>query len=298
MTLANVLFAVMTLTARQASRSAHWSTVAGTRAAIGALLALGFALVKGGPLAPRARGLSWARSLLGTVAMLATFYAVGSADLAVGDAATLFATSPLFLALLSPWVLGEPTDRSLWLVLLVAFLGAAIVAGPHLSFGSFPAAAALIASFFSAMAMMFLRKMRVGTGAQTPESTESIALHFGLVASGIFLGFNLFFFRMPTATDGAFLLVVGLSGGLAQLAMTRAYALTEAARLGAFSYVSTVLSLLGASVFLGERPTPLQVVGSALVIGAGTLLAWLSAQTAAPARIGAPSPRPSVDPRP
>jgi drug/metabolite transporter (DMT)-like permease len=286
MTAANSLFAVMAITARLASRSAHWSTVAATRAGIGALMALTFALVRRAPLRTRARGLSWARSLLGTVSMLTTFYAVGSPELALGDASTLFATSPLFIAALSPWLLGEPTDRSLWLVLGVAFAGAAIVAGPHLSFGSLPAASALTASLFSAFAMMFLRKMRTGSNASTPESTEAIALHFGVVAFAVFLGINLFHFRMPDSVDLVYLTVAGSCGGLAQLAMTRAYALTEAARLGALGYVGTVLSLLGAFVFLGERPTVLQVMGSLLVIGAGTALAWLSAQ-------GLPSTRPT-----
>jgi drug/metabolite transporter (DMT)-like permease len=286
MTAANSLFAVMSITARLASRSAHWSTLAAARAGIGALVALTFALARHAPLRTRARGLSWARSLLGTVSMLTTFYAVGSPDLALGDAATLFATSPLFIAALSPWLLGEPTDRSLWAILLVAFAGAAIVAGPHLSFGSLPAASALTASLFSALAMMFLRKMRAGSSASAPESTEAIALHFGLVAFTVFLGINLVYFRMPAPIDLAYLAIAGLSGGVAQLAMTRAYALTEAARLGALGYVGTVLSLLGAFVFLDERPTILQVLGSLLVIGAGTVLAWLSAQ-------GLPSPRPT-----
>ncbi|MCS6899777.1 MAG: DMT family transporter, partial [Myxococcales bacterium] len=259
--------------------STHWSTVAAARAGIGALVALAFAVVRKAPLVPRARGLSWARSLLGTAAMLTTFYAVGSDELALGDAATLFATAPLFIAMLSPWVLGEPTDRALWLVLLVAFGGAAIIAGPHLAFGSLPAAAALGAAVFSALAMMFLRKMRSRAGREAPESTEAIALHFGVVAFLVFLGINLFCFRAPTGEGWLWLGATGLSGGLAQLAMTQAYALTEATRLGALSYLGTVLSLVGSFLVLGERPTPLQVLGSLLVIGAGTALAWLSARS-------------------
>jgi drug/metabolite transporter (DMT)-like permease len=290
MTAANGLFAVMTIAARLASRSAHWSTVAAARAGIGALVALAFALGRKAPLVPRARGLSWARSLLGTAAMITTFYAVGSEELAVGDAATLFATAPIFIAALSPWLLGERTDRSLWLVLLVAFGGAAIIAGPHLSFGSLPAAAALAAAVFSALAMMFLRKMRSGAGKDTPESAESIAFHFGAVAFLVFLGINLFCFRAPTGWGWLLLGVAGLSGGLAQLAMTRAYALTEAARLGAISYLGTVLSLAGSFLILGERPSPLQVLGSLLVIGAGMTLAWLSARSVASPAEGARTP--------
>lgn len=279
MTFANVLFAGMAISARLASRSAHWSTIAGSRALIGAIVALAVALVRGAPIVARSRGLSWARSLLGTVSMLTTFYALGSAELALGDASTLFATSPLFIAILSPWILKEPTERSVWAILIVAFLGVAMVAGPHLSFGSLPAASSLTAALFSALAMMFLRKMRSGKGGVGADGAEAIALHFGLVAFSVFFCFNLRYFRNPTPVDWFFVVGAGLAGGIAQLAMTRAYALVEAARLGAISYVGTVLSLAGAFLLLDERPSLVQLLGAALVIGAGTVLAWTSARS-------------------
>ncbi len=281
MNAANVLFAVMTITARLASRSTHWSTIAASRALIGALVALTIGLMRGVSLRPRASKLSWARSLLGTVSMLTTFYAIGSPDLAVGDAVTLFATSPLFIAALSPWLLKERIEASLWVVLIVAFFGAALVAGPHLSFGSIPAASALIAALFSALAMTFLRKLRTSSDGEPPDSPASIALHFGLVAFSVFLLINLRSFRTPELIDCLFLVLAGLSGGVAQLAMTRAYALAQAARLGAVTYIGTVVSLIGSFLVLGERPSLVQLIGSSLVIGAGALLAWMSARHAA-----------------
>jgi drug/metabolite transporter (DMT)-like permease len=87
----------------------------------------------------------------------------------------------------------------------------------------------------------------------------------------------LFSFRMPEARDVVWLFVAGLSGGLAQLAMTRAFALTEAARLGAVGYLGTVMSFTGSIVFLGERPGFTQIAGALLVIGSGIALALLSA---------------------
>lgn len=297
MNAANVLFAAMTITARLASRSAHWSTVAASRALVGALVALSIGLLRGVPLRAKASKLSWARSILGTVSMLTTFYAISSPEIAVGDAVTLFATSPLFIAALSPWILNEKIEAALWAVLIVAFFGAALVAGPHLSFGSLPAVSALVAAFFSALAMMFLRKLRTGSSGEQPDSPESIALHFGLVAASVFLIINVRSFVMPNPIDWLFLLLAGLSGGVAQLAMTRAYALAQAARLGAVTYVGTVISLVASFFVLGERPTFIQLVGSSLVIGAGALLAWMSAKSARGpivSQVVTPEPAPST----
>ncbi len=280
MMVANVLFAAMTMSARLASRSASWSTVGATRAFFGALVAALIAWRTGKSLRTSRPGMSWARSIFGTLSMLATFYALGSKSLAVGDALTLFATAPLFIAVLAPVFLGERTDRSLWGVLLVAFAGVALVAGPHLSAGGLPALAAFLAAVFSACAMMFLRMMRSGRDGEPPDSAEAIAFHFaslGFVVHAIIASFT---FQLPAVRDWAYLVIAGVSGGLAQLAMTRAYALTQAARLGAISYVGTVIGFIGAIVVLGERPEWSQVAGAALVVGAGMTLAILSSRSA------------------
>ncbi len=280
MMFANTLFAVMTLSARLASESASWSTVAATRAFVGGLCALALAWHTGATLRTKSSGLSWARSLFGTAAMISTFYALSAPELAVGDAVTLFATSPLLIAALSPKILGERTGRALWAVLAIAFLGVALVAGPHLSFASPAAGAAFGAAVWSALAMMFLRKMRSPRDGKAPESAEAIALHFSMTSFTILALIAIPSFRVPSARDAALLLLTGVSGGVAQLAMTRAYALTEAARLGAVSYLGTVLSFVGAIALLGERPEPTQIAGSLLVVGAGVALAWVTSRVA------------------
>ncbi len=271
MLIANVLFAAMTVFARLASHHASWMEVGMTRAGVGAAIAVALAAHGGTTLRTRRRGLSWARSLFGTGAMLCTFYALGAPDLPVGDAVTLGATAPIFIALLSGPFLGERPGRIVWVVTLIAFSGIALIAGPRFAAGGFSAAVALGAAGFSAFAMMFLRRMRSG-GAEA-ESVEAITLHFSLVALAVHLALALPTLVVPSSVGLGWLIATGLAGGFAQIAMTRAYALTEAARLGAASYVGTVLAQLGAVLFLGEQPGPAQLLGAALVVGAGVALA-------------------------
>jgi drug/metabolite transporter (DMT)-like permease len=279
MLVANVLFASMTVFVRLASRHASWMEIGMARAGVGAAIAVAFAVHRGAALRTRRRGLSWARSLLGTLSMLTTFFALTAPDLPVGDAVTLGATAPIFLALLSAPLLGERPGRIVWVVTLIAFAGIALIAGPRFAAGGFSAAAALSAAVFSAFAMVFLRRMRSGAGSQ-PETVEAITLHFSLVAFAAHLALALPTLAAPSPAGLGWLIGTGLSGGLAQIAMTRAYALTEAARLGAVSYVGTVLAQLSAVLFLGELPGATQLVGSALVVGAGVALAVGTAREA------------------
>ena len=128
--------------------------------------------------------------------------------------------------------------------------------------------------------MMFLRKMRSTAEGESAESVEAITLHFSLVSLAVHVVLALPTLSAPGPMTAMLLVATGLTGGIAQLAMTRAYALTEAAKLGAVSYVGTVLAQLGAVLLLHERPGPRQLAGAALVVGAGLALAGATARDA------------------
>src|SRR5690606_38098521 len=109
------------------------------------------------------------RSLSGTVSMFCLFAAVTLIPLA--DVTAISFTSPMFVTVLAMLFLGEHIHRFRWTALAAGFLGVLIMLGPHLSFtgqtSSLGALAALGAALFSAVAMIFLRKMSVGEHAIT-----------------------------------------------------------------------------------------------------------------------------------
>ncbi|WP_433937547.1 DMT family transporter [Sorangium cellulosum] len=280
MILAQALFAVMNVLSRLSSESAPWPEVAASRALVGAATALGVALVRHAPLSMERgdRRLTWARSLCGTGAMLCVFYTLGSPQIALGDAVTLGATSPIFVAILAPRMLGERSSRGLWIAILLAFAGVALIAAPRLAIAGDTALVATLGAVFSAFAMIWLR--RIGASG-TRASPESVALHFSLVASAAMIALSIPVWRTPDALGLALLIGTGLAGGLAQLAMTRAYALDNAARIGAIGYVGVALSHVLAAAWLGDVPSARQVLGAALVMAAGL---WLASQALRDAR--------------
>lgn len=280
MILAQALFAVMNVLSRLSSDRVPWPEVAASRALVGAATALGVALVRRAPLSMDRgdRRLTWARSLCGTGAMLCVFYTLGAPQIALGDAVTLGATSPIFVAILAPRLLGERSSPGLWVAILLAFAGVALIAAPSLAIAGDTALVATLGAVFSAFAMMWLR--RIGAGG-TRASPEAVALHFSLVASAAMIALSIPVWRTPDAGGLALLIGTGLAGGLAQLAMTRAYALDNAARIGALGYVGVALSHVLAAAWLGEVPSTRQVLGAALVTAAGL---WLASQALRDAR--------------
>ncbi|MEP7123949.1 MAG: DMT family transporter [Byssovorax sp.] len=272
MALSSLLFAAMNVLVRLASARVPWSEVAAVRTGVGAAVAIGFAVSRGASLTIHDRRLSWARSIFGTLALLCGFYAMGAPTIALGDAVTLGATSPIFVALLSPWLLGERSGGRVWAATAIAFVGLCLVAGPSFHLAGHVAVIATAGGFFAGMAMIWLRKLSAGSGA-AKESPEAIVAHFSLVAAAVTLALALPTLRVPDLATALLLVATGLFGGLAQLAMTRAYALEKAARLGALGYLGIVFAHLFAAVALGERPRAVEAIGAALIIAAGLALA-------------------------
>jgi drug/metabolite transporter (DMT)-like permease len=266
MVLAQVFFAGMNVCTRLGARDLPWSEIAAARFLIGALIALIIAWYRGSSLRITDRPSTWRRSVYGTIAAMCTFYALASNRIALGDAATLNASAPIFVALLSGPLLGERVGGRLALAIGLGFAGIVAVVRPSLGSEIPVAAIATAGAAFYALAMIWLRK--IGPG----ESHEAVVLHFSLVALASLILIALPVWRWPDWRSSWFLLGAGLGGGGAQIAMTRAYSLHRAAPVTALSGLGIVLTHLLAIPVFGDRPTGWQVAGSLLVIAASVLL--------------------------
>jgi drug/metabolite transporter (DMT)-like permease len=280
MALAQVFFAGMNVCTRLGARDLPWSEIAAVRFVVGALIALAIAWYRGSSLRISDQPSTWRRSIYGTIAAVCTFYALASSRIALGDAATLTATAPVFVALLSVPLLGERVGGRVSLAIALGFAGIVTVVRPSLAIALPIAAIATAGAVFYALAMIWLRK--IGPG----ESHEAVVLHFSLVALVTLLVAALPVWRWPNWSNGLLLLGAGLGGGGGQIAMTRAYSLHRAAPVTALSGLGIVLTHLLAIPIFGERPSPWQIAGSLLVIAASLLLAG-GRESAAPA-VGEP----------
>jgi drug/metabolite transporter (DMT)-like permease len=267
MLVAQGCFAGMNVCTRSGSRHLPWAEIAAVRFLVGAALAAGLARIMGRSLRITDRGGTWRRSIYGTLAAAGSFFALGSSRLAVGDAATLGATTPIFVALLSRRLLGEQVGRHVALAMALAFAGVALLVRPSFALAWPVAVVATLGAVCYALAMIWLR--RIGPG----ESHEAIVLHFSLVGLATMVLLALPDWRWPDQPGLWALLGAGLGGGGAQLAMTRAYSLQRAAPVTAVSNVGVVLTYLLAVPLFGDLPTAWQAGGAALVLLATALLA-------------------------
>lgn len=276
-----LLFASMNVLARVVGPGVHFTTFAATRAAVGAAVAYGAARARGVSPWPTSARSAWPRSVFGTISMGLTFYALVHRDLPLGDTVTLLGLNPVFVALLAPVVLGERATPRTLAALTQSVIGVTLVLRPSFLFGGASLGAlgktttfvALAAALSSAFAMMMLRR------ASERDAPEAVAVHFSVVATVALAIAGIGHHTLPSARDAAWMLAAGVTAGLGQLAMTRAYALDGAARVGAMGHLAVVASWLGGVLVLGDPARAHAAAGGALVVAAG-LVVGLEARSA------------------
>ena len=87
-----------------------------------------------------------------------------------------------------------------------------------------------------------------------------------MVASALALPFG---WKTPDAHDLALLVLIGLMGGVAQLAITRAFRLAPPAVVAPFDYTALPYTAALGYFIWGDVPEPIFLLGALIVIGSG-----------------------------
>lgn len=216
------------------------------------------------------------RCLFGFGAMFSYFSA--TRGLGIGELSVIVKLQPILVALGAPWALGagERVDRRVYLAIALGMAGTLALVAPELStLTPDPqrlegAAWAFSAALCSAVAHTTLRAL----GAT--EDPRAVVFWFQLAVGAVALialpsegGLH-----APTVGWGwGLLLGVGWFAALGQLAMTQAYKLEQAARVAAISYLAPLFGFVVDVLWFDDVPGPWSIVGAALVLTGGALVA-------------------------
>lgn len=179
------------------------------------------------------------RGLLGYVSLLCYFY--GISHLPLSTAVTLNYTSPLFLALLSVILLHEKLAPPALLAMLLGFVGVALLLKPTLlGVGMWPGIIGLASGFLAGWSYLHVREL-----GQAGEAEWRTVFYFALISTlgGLVLMLGQTWHPL-TAANLPWVLGLGVTAMIAQLAMTRAYKVGRKLLVANLSYLTVVFSAL------------------------------------------------------
>ena len=205
--------------------------------------------------------LQCARSLF----MLTTtvLFFVGLHFLPLATAATIMFVSPIFVTILSVFLLGEKVGVRRWAGVIMGFAGAIVVVRPGLQGFDWNALFVLAAAFTHAFYQIFTRKARLY------DSPLTSLFYTGLVGAVLMSGVVPFYWQTVAVSDYLLLVLLGIAGGISHLCLIRAFRSAPASVVAPFSYSSLIWATLFGYVLFSDLPDRGTLIGACLIIGSG-----------------------------
>jgi drug/metabolite transporter (DMT)-like permease len=220
------------------------------------------------------------RGMLGFIAMILFFYTVTTIPL--GEAITLNKTSPLFVAILAYYLLGEKLNLRIVFALFTGFMGIVFIVKPFGMNISYEHLLGILGGFFAASAYTTIKKIKdiydsriivlsfVGVGTIMPAILFLISPY---INPPKLIEFLFPVFIMPTtAYVWSLIIFMAIISTLSQWLLTKAYSNSNLSIIGVISYTNIPFSI-GFGYMLGDKfPDFLTWLGIGLIILGGFLV--------------------------
>lgn len=272
MLLAGLGFAMMGGLVKAGAQRFSTSELVFYRSAFGLIMMTAIIYWQKKPLKTHLFTMQMRRAGVGFTALLLFFYAI--AHLPLATAITLNYTSPMFLALLSPWLLrselqpSKSQRRRLNLCVIGGFLGICLLLQPTLySNQLFAGAIGLTSGFGAALAYVHVKQLGI-----EGEPDWRTVFYFTLVctiASGVWMLID--HITALSWHDLPLLIGLGLSATLSQLALTRAYRTGDTLTVASLAYSTVVFATVLGTIFWSEALSLHEVIGILLIVAFGIL---------------------------
>jgi drug/metabolite transporter (DMT)-like permease len=179
----------------------------------------------------------------------------------------------LFVALFSGYLIKEKVSPFLFVCIGIAFTGTVLIISPSFKAVEINALYALASGILSALAYLSIRELR------STASSESVVFWFAIFCVIVSLPLSAKELTTLSSYEIQVLVAVGITAGVGQIGMTRAFHAAKAAYIGAFSYSTVVVSWIYGFFIFDEVLSFWDMLGTLLIVGSGIILATTSPKT-------------------
>jgi drug/metabolite transporter (DMT)-like permease len=248
-------------------KSINWTpiAIAGSRSLI-AILVIGLAMP--GVL----RKISW-RTLPGALAYAGTviLFVVATKLTSAANAIFLQYTAPIYIAIISPWILGERTKPLDWLLILAALCGVALFFVDQLSFEGI---SGVIAALGSGMSFAWLTVLM---RRQRNESPEAIVLLGNMVT--VLFALPWMFPIERIEHNGVWIILLGIVQlAIPYILYSRAIKHIRALDASIISIIEPILNPIWVILIKGEHASFWSVIGGGIVLTTSLLRSFLASR--------------------
>ncbi len=204
------------------------------------------------------------RCFAGIIALIAIVVALRELPLAV--VVSLSYAAPLFITVLSIFLLGEKVGIFRWIAVLIGFVGVLVISEPGFNEVNYLYILPIIFCIGMAFVTITIRKL------STSEPVWLISIFFTLTITFVSLFTIPFGWVLPNFKDFILLALIGVTGGGANLLLTQSYKLSEVSLVAPLKYLSLIFAILFGYLIWDEIPSYKNLVGAALVIAASLII--------------------------
>lgn len=208
-------------------------------------------------------GVFWLRVILTVADSFSFYFAVSYLPLA--DVMTYWLAAPIYVAALSPILLGEKVGWRRWSAIGIGFLGVIIALEPSRDMLSPAAIASLVGSLSFGLVMLTARSLRTTSGLTMIIWQTAGGLLAGLVTLPLS-------WTTPPPEHWTALVLLGLLAMVAHVFVNWAFKLADAATVAPLQYTQLLWAILFGWMFFGDFPSPAKFIGAGLIVASGLFI--------------------------
>jgi len=189
--------------------------------------------------------------------------------LPLAEATVLLFTTPIFATILSALLLGEQVGRHRWAAVLLGFAGVAVVVDPG-DWAVPPLGVAVGLTAATVVSGVSITLRQIGR----TESATTTVFWFTALSTGVLALALPLVGRIHDPVTYALLAALGLTGGLAQFALTASLRLAPVSVVMPMDYSNLVWAALLGWLLFATMPSPTLWLGAPLIIASGLWIVW------------------------
>ena len=205
------------------------------------------------------------RTVSGITSLSLFFFAVSVIPMA--DATALSYSAPIFITLLSIFLLKETIGVRRWLAIIAGFIGVLLIAQPGGAGWNIGVVAGIASAITGALVAIWLRRL------SSTERSVTIGLYYNNTGVLVCIVWVLLMGGvLPRGEDLLLFCVFGAMCAAQQWLLTNSFRYAEASLLAPFEYLAMIFAAIVGYLFWGEVPVLTTWIGAAVIASSGLFI--------------------------